>query len=77
MNNSPEFAEEAIAGSSQTDDMEHLWEQAKAVEMSDEALSEQRIHHVFANANLSDPRITIDTVRAAHTLVQSAEADTA
>lgn len=59
------------------DDLDSLWEKAKAVEMSEEEQDEQRILHVFANVHLSDPRVTIDTARAAHTLVQSSESDIA
>ena len=72
-----EFSNDDSSSLLQTDDdLNSLWEKAKAVEMSEEERDEQRINHVFANMNLSDPRISIETVRATHELVRSVEADT-
>ena len=72
-----EFSNDDSSSLLQTDDdLNSLWGKAKAVEMSEEERDEQRINHVFANMNLSDPRISIETVRATHELVRSVEADT-
>ena len=48
-----------------------LWEKAKAVEMTDEQRHEQRIQHVAATGNMSDPRITVNTTRAVFTLMEA------
>lgn len=55
-------------------ELEQLWEKAKAVEVSDEERVEQRIIDVAANGNLSDPRITVETTKAVHTLIEAEEA---
>ena len=56
-------------------ELERLWERAKAVEVSEEERLEQRIIDVAANGNLSDPRITVETTRAVHTLMEAENAD--
>ena len=59
------------------DELEKLWERAKGIEMSAEERAEQRIIDVAANGNISDPRITVETTRAVHTLVQAEKASRA
>ncbi len=51
--------------------LDDLWERAKDVEMSDHERTEQRIIDVAANCNISDPRVTIETTRMVHELVEA------
>ena len=56
-------------------ELNKLWNKAKAVEVSEEERTEQRIIDVAANGNISDSRITIETTRAVHTLVEAEKVD--
>ena len=57
--------------SPESEDLHSLWEEAKAVELSEEERSEQRIINVAANGNITDERITVETTRAVHTLFEA------
>ena len=64
---------ETASATQETDDLDRLWEAAKAVEMSEEAREEQTIRHLAATGNMSDPRITVETMRASRTLMRAAD----
>lgn len=53
------------------DELENLMTKAKGITMSEEERIEQRIHHVAATGNMSDERITVETTRAVHTLIEA------
>lgn len=50
-----------------------LLEKAKAVTLTPEQLEAQRINTAAANGNVSDSRITVQTVQAARTIMLAAE----
>ena len=55
-------------------DLDRLWNEAKAVEMNDEERAEQRILDAAANGNISDSRITVETMRATRLLMDAEQA---
>lgn len=54
------------------DKLKILLERARTVRVPEEELEEQRIALAAANGNLSDERITLDTMTAARTIMEAA-----
>ena len=53
------------------DELNAMWHRAKMREMLSEERNKQRLLHLTANGALSDPRITLDTMRATKTLIDA------
>ena len=54
------------------DKLKSLLERARTVRVPEEELEEQRIALAAANGNLSEERITLDTMTAARTIMKAA-----
>lgn len=54
-------------------ELEKLLEQARKVELTDEALEEHRVALAAANGHLSDERINLETMQATRTLMRALE----
>lgn len=54
-------------------ELEELLERARDVKMTPEQLEEHRVALAAANGHLSDSRITLETMRAARTIMIAAE----
>jgi hypothetical protein len=54
-------------------ELEELLERARAVNLSDKELLEQRIMLAAANGRLSDERITVEAMRASVTIIEAAD----
>lgn len=55
------------------EELEQLLKRAQGVELSEAELEEHRIALAAANGHLSDPRITLETMQAARTMMLAAE----
>ena len=58
-------------------ELDTLWERAKHVRMTRDEQDEQMIQDVAANGNISDPRITEESVRAIHDAAKRIDAEAA